>query len=86
MEIKDIKDNVWYFKRLGKTLWIIKKLDNVLFGLKTDNKLFSKREQKEFIRFCDVNNLYPVLVINSSVVDDVIYKEIAISIKYKRSD
>ena len=82
----ELKDNEWYYYRIGKGYWMIKKLGIVLFGLKTGNAYYTKREQKEFIRLCKDNNLYPVIIFNMLVLDDYIYKEIAISIEYKRSD
>jgi len=80
----EIEDNKWYAVNFGRKTWLIKRIKTVLFGFKIDESYYSKSEQKKFVKFADERYLHPVIVFNKFIVDDIIYKEINISIEYKK--
>jgi len=80
----EIEENKWYPVNFGRKTWVIKRIGKVLFGFKIDENYYSKREQKKFVQFANERYLYPVIVFNKFIVDDIIYKEINISIEYKK--
>jgi len=82
----DIEDNTWYVHKFCRKTWVIKRIRNVLFGFKIDENYYSKREQKEFVKFAYKRYLHPVIVFNKFIVDDIIYKEIDINIEYKKGN
>jgi len=80
----DLDDNEWYVYKFGKSLWLIKRLNTILFGFKVNEKYYTKREQKEFVNFVYKRYLHPVILFNKFIVDDIIAKKINIIIDYKR--
>ena len=90
MEIEEIKtgldDNTWYYVKFGRKKWLIKRINSILFGFKADESYYSKKEQKEFVKFSYKRYLHPIIVFNKFIVDDIIYKEIDITIEHKKHE
>ena len=82
----DLEDNKWYVYKFGKNTWLIKRLKSLLFGFKIDEKYYTKREQKEFVKFASERYLEPIILFNYFVVDEIIAKKINIIIDYKKED
>jgi len=79
----DLEDNKWYAYKFGKNTWLIKRLNNLLFGFKIDEKYCSKKEQKEFTEFAYRRYLNPIILYVMYDVD-TIAKKINITIDYKK--
>jgi len=82
----DLEDNKWYVYKFGKNTWLIKRLQSLLFGFKIDEKYYTKREQKEFVKFASERYLEPIILFNYFVVDEIIAKKINIIIDYKKEN
>jgi len=82
----DLEDNKWYVYKFGKNTWLIKRLKSLLFGFKIDEKYYTKREQKEFVKFASERYLEPIILFNYFVVDEIIAKKINIIIDYKKEN
>jgi len=80
----EIEENKWYPVNFGRRTWVIKRIGKILFGFKIDESYYSKREQKKFVQFANERYLYPVIVFNKFIVDDIIYMEININVEYKK--
>jgi len=80
----EIEENKWYPVNFGRRTWVIKRIGKVLFGFKINESYYSKREQKKFVQFANERYLYPIIVFNKFIVDDIIYMEININVEYKK--
>ena len=82
----DLEDNKWYVYKFSKNTWLIKRLQSLLFGFKINEKYYTKREQKEFVKFASERYLEPIILFNYFVVDEIIAKKINIIIDYKKEN
>jgi len=80
----DLEDNKWYMYKFGRDTWLIKRLNSLLFGFKINEKYYSKREQKEFVKFANERYLQPIILFNYFVVDEIFAKKINIVIDNKK--
>ena len=82
----DLEDNKWYAYKFGRSTWLIKRLNTLLFGFKIDERCYSKREQKEFVKFATERYLQPIILFNYFVADEIFAKKINIIIDYKKNE
>jgi len=82
----DLEDNEWYTYKFGRNTWLIKRLNTLLFGFKINEKYYSKREQKEFVKFATERYLHPIILFNYFVADEIFAKKVNITIDYKKDE